>query len=272
MSREGARPPRMAVVGHVEFVDFLAVERLPESSQVIAATGAFARAAGGGSVAAAVLAELGAEVDFFCALGDDELGDRAEEELRARGIRVHAARRRAPTRRAFTMLQRGGGRAIVTVGERLEPSGRDQLPWDRLDGAAGTFFTAGDPGALAHGRRSRVLVATPRARYVLEHGPRLDALVYSRGDRDESAWAERFAGHARLVLATEGARGGAWWGESRGRWSAAPLPGPESDDYGCGDSFVAGLTFGLATGAPIADAAALGARWGARCLTRPGAP
>ncbi len=75
-----------------------------------------------------------------------------------------------------------------------------------------------------------------------------------------------------LQFATEGAAGGRWWGTSEGRWAAVPPPGPPRDAYGCGDSFAAGLTFGLAGGSSIADAAALGARCGARCLARAGAP
>ena len=49
-------------------------------------------------------------------------------------------------------------------------------------------------------------------------------------------------------------------------WAAEPLPGPPVDSYGCGDSFAAGLTYGLGAGMPVA-AAQLGARCGAHCLT-----
>jgi ribokinase len=51
-----------------------------------------------------------------------------------------------------------------------------------------------------------------------------------------------------------------------------PPPGAIHDSYGCGDSFAAGFTFALARGASVADAAAVGAERGARCLTRAGAP
>jgi len=39
------------------------------------------------------------------------------------------------------------------------------------------------------------------------------------------------------------------------------------DSYGCGDSFAAGLTYGLGAGMDVADALALAARCGAVCLT-----
>ena len=56
---------RVAVVGHVEWVDFVPVERFPKPGEIIHASGAFARAAGGGGVVAVVLAELGADVDLL---------------------------------------------------------------------------------------------------------------------------------------------------------------------------------------------------------------
>jgi ribokinase len=267
--------PRVAVVGHVEWVDFIPVERMPRQGEVVHAQGAFARAAGGGGVVASVLAELGAEVDFFCALGDDPHGHAAANQLEGRGIELHVAWRPSdPTRRAVTLLEGDGERTIVTVGERLQPAGADELGWERLQGADGVYFTAGDPGALTHARSARVLVASPRARAALQTADAtpVDALVYSRRDDDEREWARRLEPHARLVVETHGADGGAWWGESEGSWESVPPDSEPRDAYGCGDSFAAGFTFGLASGERVAEAAALGARCGARCLTRAGAP
>jgi ribokinase len=262
---------RVGVVGHVEWVDFLPLPRFPRQGEVISANGGFLRAGGGGGVAAAVLAEAGAEVDFFTALGDDVAGHAAVAQLEERGVRLHVAWRQEPTRRAVTLLEPTGERTIITIGERLEPRGSDQLEWERLSAVQSVYFTAGDAGALAHARRATVVVASPRARSVLETGT-IDALVFSENDPDESEWAKRTAPHARLLVATEGERGGRWWGESEGRWAAAPLPGPPRDSYGCGDSFAAAFTLGLGRGDSVGEAAALGARWGALALTRVGAP
>jgi ribokinase len=269
---------RVGVVGHVEWVDFIPVVQLPKAGEVVRAAGFFTRAAGGGGVAAVVLAELGAEVDFFCALGDDRHGRAAAEQLAERGVTVHAARRAEPTRRAVTMLEAGGERTIVTIGRRLEPSGSDDLDWERLHGADGAYFTAGDAAALAYAREARVLVASPRARDALQatgtadRAKLVDALVFSTHDDDEREWARAYAAHARLLVATDGATGGSWSGDSQGRWPAARVPGEPRDSYGCGDSFAAGFTFGLAEGGSVAEAAAVGAECGARCLTRDGAP
>ena len=264
---------RLAVVGHIEWVEFLPVARLPRAGEVVHADGLVARAAGGGGVVAGVFAELGAEVDFYTALGDDAYGRSSVEQLEQRGVTMHVAWHEEPTRRAFTLLERGGERTIVTIGARLDPLGSDDLDWASLGKAAGVYVTAGDPAALQAARRAPVVVASPRARVALTGtGPVVDAVVFSASDHDEREWAESAASRTRLMVATEGAHGGRWWGETEGRWKAAPLPGRPVDSYGCGDSFAAGFTFGLADGDPVERAAELGARCGALCLTRTGAP
>jgi ribokinase len=264
---------RVAVVGHVEWVDFLRVAHLPVRGEVQAARREFTHAGGGAVVAAAVLAELGAEVDFFCAVGQDADGDAAVRELEARGITVHAARREVATRQVLTLLDRDGERTIMTLGERLQPQGDDELDWARLRGADGVYLTAGDLAAVHRARAARVLVATPRLRERLESRDlELDAVVFSASDGDEVRWAQTLQPWTRLMVATEGASGGRWWGASESRWRAVTPPGPVRDSYGCGDSFAAGFTFGLASGMTPAEAAQVGARCGATMLTRVGAP
>ena len=44
-------------------------------------------------------------------------------------------------------------------------------------------------------------------------------------------------------MTTSGALGG--WMQPGGPYTAAPVPGSREDTYGCGDSFMAGLTFAL---------------------------
>jgi ribokinase len=264
---------RVAVVGHVEWVDFVRVDQFPARGEVRHAQRAFARAAGGGAVAAAMLAELGARVDFFCALGRDDNGEAAAAELTRRGVTVHVAWRQTATRYAFTLLDGGGERTIVTVGERLQPAGDDELPWELLQRADGVYLTAGDTAAVRRARCAPVLVSTPRVREPLHDGKvQVDALVFSAADGDEVRWAQTFAAQTRLMVATEGGYGGHWWGESEGRWAAVPPPGEIQDPYGCGDSFAAGFTCGLAQGLAVADAAGVGAQCGARTLARSGAP
>ena len=247
---------RFAVVGHVEWVDFLEVSHVPLAGEIVNAAAAWSEAAGGGAVAAVQLAKLAGTVTFFTALGGDELGRRAEAQLREQDVEVAAARREVAQRRAVTFLDQRGERTITTIGPRLVPTAEDDLPWDLLDDVDGVYFTGGDAGALRHARRARVVVATPRAK---------DALVRSAADAGEQGDPERLGYSARLIVNTEGPQGGTFVaGEGRtGTFKAAALPGPLADAYGAGDSFAAGLTFGLGSGLGIEAALHVAASCGA---------
>jgi ribokinase len=265
---------RFAVVGHVEWVDFLVVSHVPIAGEIVNASEAWGEAAGGGAVAAVQLAKLAGSVSFFTALGDDELGRRSEVQLRAQGVELEPAVREAQQRRAVTFLDARGERTITTIGPRLVPAAGDDLPWDRLAETDGLYFTGGDAGALRAARAARVLVATPRARTALEgSGVELDALVRSASDASEQDDPERLGYSARLVVTTEGAHGGTYVAREEGRegrtgsFKAAPLPGPPVDAYGAGDSFAAGLTYGLGSGMDIDAALAIASRCGAGNLT-----
>ncbi len=263
---------RTAAVGHVEWVDFVNVPRLPVAGEVIAADRHWTEAAGGGAAAAVTLAQLGHGALFLTALGDDDIAERSLLRLRGLRLDVHAARRGEPTRRAITFVDARGERTITTVGSRLQPEARDPLPWERLGAMDAVFFTAGDVDALRAARRARVLVATPRAADALGAGVALDVLVYSAHDAVERELAERFAPPADVVVLTEGDAGGSYRRRdgTTGRWEAAPLPGPIVDTYGCGDSFAAGLTFALGAGRSLEDALAVAARCGAARATGEG--
>ena len=226
-----------------------------------------------------MLAQLGAEVHFYTALAGDERADRAVEELRGRGVIVHAARHPGRTRYVFTTLEDGGERTIVTVGERHAPTLGDTLDLTPLRTADGVYATAADAGLLAEAGRSGSLVVStrigPPSAFTSATG--IDAVVFSASDAGETGALAGWAQIAGRLVATEGSNGG-YWREGdgrvadRGRWPAAPLPGTARDSYGCGDSFAAGFTFGLAGGASVGDAAAIGARCGAAMLTQVGAP
>lgn len=259
---------RLVVVGHVEWVQFVRVPRVPPAGTIVHAAGAFEDAAGGGPVAAVQLAKLAGGTTFLTALGDDEVGHRTLDRLRELGLDVHAAFRPEPQRRAIAFLDDDGERTITVIGSRLGPRADDALPWDALDGADGVYFTAGDAGALRHARRATALVATSRAREVLRSGVRLDVLIGSDADAGER-FPEDLEPVPAAIVRTDGSRGGTYEtaGGASGRFDAAPPPGPVADAYGCGDSFAGGLTYGLAAGDSLEAALALAARCGAACLT-----
>lgn len=260
--------PSVAVVGHVEWVEFAVVERVPGPGEIVHAREAFSLAAGGGAVAAVQLAKLGGGARFFTALGDDDPGRAAHAALSAAGVAVEAGSR-AATRRCFTYLSDDHERTITVLGERIVPHGADPLAWDALDGVDGVYFTGGDVAALRHARRARWVVATPRAIDTLRAARvPIDVLVASATDAGERFTPGLLDPEPRFVVLTRGAEGGEWLGaEGRtGRWAAEPLPGEPVDAYGCGDAFAAGLTFGLAQSGDLQHALALAARCGAHAL------
>jgi len=269
--RSGPADVKVAVVGHVELVRFGLVDHVPVAGEVVHAREELEEPAGGGAVVAVQLARLAGNAVLLTALGEDEPGRRSLTRLRELGVEVHAARRHEPTRQAVTLLDGAGERTITTFGKRLEPVGDDdELPWRELQGMDAVYFTAGDQFALGAARAARVLVASPRARGALGHGVPLDALVLSAQDTIERREAARAQEEAELVVLTEGGRGGTFntrMPVGSGSWQAAQPPGPVIDTYGCGDSFAAGLTYALGTGADPASALQLAARCGAACLT-----
>jgi ribokinase len=261
---------RTAVIGHVEWVEFALVERVPRPGEIVHAAASWALPAGGGAVAAVQLAKLAGEVILFTALGDDPLGAKSRDGLERLGVRVESIFRPIPQRRCFTYIDRAGERTITTIGERLNPSAADPLDWDDLGVTDGVYFTAGDHSALVAARRARVLVATSRVLDLLAGtGVKLDVLVGSAFDPSEAYRPGDLDPPPRIVVRTEGEEGGTYETEDgrSGRYPATPLPGPIVDSYGCGDSFAAGLTFALAAGQDLVGGLEMAARCGAACLT-----
>ncbi|MEX1142536.1 MAG: PfkB family carbohydrate kinase [Thermoleophilaceae bacterium] len=261
---------RVAVVGHVEWIELARVPAVPATGAIVHASETWAEPGGGGAVAAVQLAKLAGDALFLTALGDDELGHRAHDALRALGVRVEVAWRPVPQRRAFVHVDDGGERTITVIGDRLGPHGDDALPWDELADVDAVYFTAGDTAAARRSRAARVMTATARALASLApSGVELDALLASVADPGERYERGDLEPEPRLIVRTAGAAGGGWERPSgeRGEWDASPPPGPPVDAYGCGDSFAAGLTWALGTGMQPADAAEVAARCGAACLT-----
>ena len=258
---------RVAVVGHVEWIRFARVDRVPAAGEIAHAFDQWEQAGGGGAVAAVQLALLADEAWLFTALGADELGRRAHKELESRGVVVQAAVEDRPQRWAFTHVDDTGERTITTVGPKLAPRGHDdRLPWHELASMDAVFFVAGDVDALLHARRARILTATSRMLDVLRRGAvQLDALVGSGEDRAERYRAGDIDPPPQLVVTTSGSLGG--WARPGGPFSAATPPGEIVDTYGAGDSFAAGLTYALAAGLETDEAIAFAARCGAGALT-----
>jgi ribokinase len=245
---------RCAVVGHVEWVEFARVPAMPAAGEIVHATETFDEPAGGGAVVARQLARLNGRCEFFTALGEDDLGRRAERRLAELGIDVHV-RWSGQTRRAWTHVDVRGERTITVLGEKLLPDA--PLP---LDGYDLVFFVAGTVDALRAARGARFVAGTVRELPTLKAaGVPLDLLVRSANDP-----GERYDDSldAKVVVMTDGERGGT----VNGAAYAAVKPNRVVDTYGAGDSFAAAVAFALARGDDLGDALALGARAGSAVI------
>src|ERR671937_596215 len=260
----------VAVIGHVEWIEFVRVEHVPAQGEIVHAIETWAEAAGGGAVAAVQLARLAGASTLFTAVGDDELGKRVEPALAEYGVRVYAAVRPESQRRGFTFVDASGERTITVIGERLGPRRSDDLPWDKLASMEAVYFVSGDPAAVRAARAARVLVATARSLAALQEARvELDALVRSRNDVGETYKPGDLEPPPRINVATVGQLGGTFTVEGGpSHYQAAAVPGPLQDTYGAGDSFAAGLTYGLGEGLAVDEAIRLAARTGAAALAR----
>jgi len=265
------RGPRVAVVGHVEWLLSCQVDGMPRPGAILHAASQLAEPAGGGGVAAVDLARQAGSCLLFTALGDDAVGQRIPPELSRHGVEVVGPTVIGPHRQAWTLLDPDHERTIVVIGSAQAP---DRLDASQLAALDGVYVCKGSAAAVRSARRAKVVVATARMLPVLqEAGVALDALVLSDDDPAEAYVDGDLPRAPALVARTQGARGGELTlatGEVV-RWDAAPLPGPAMDAYGCGDCFAAGLTFALAAGLGPVEACAVGARRGALALTRRGA-
>lgn len=262
-----------AVVGHIEWVTFLRLDRDFAQGAIAHATTSWEEPAGGGGVASVELARLAGSCSLFTALGDDDLGRRARAVLEQHGVCVHAAARPSPQRRAVTLIEPSGERSIVVVGTSVEPRASDPIAIERLGLMDAVYLCKADAALVRAARAARVLVATARILPVLkEAAVPLDALVHSAHDEGECYSDGDLAPSPRLVVSTRGACGGTYRTESgeTGAWQAADVPSPVRDTYGAGDSFAAGLTFALGQGRPAPEALRFAAERGALALSRDG--
>ena len=243
---------QLAVIGHVEWVTFAHAPFVPGPGEIVHLTDPMPQPGGGGAVTAVALARMGAEVTFFTTLGSD---GRARPELERHGVRIEAALSDRPQTEVLALVDPARERTLYVVGENEAPAATDPLPWGEIAGMDGCYFTGYDPATVALGRRARVLVVTAR---------RFDALVGSGRDRGERFDLSRLERPPEHVIVTDGARGGSGY-------EAAPVPGPVVDTYGAGDTFVAGVLFGLASGWPLSQTLHHAAERAAEALTWRGA-
>ena len=258
---------KFAIVGHIEWINFLKVDSLPEPGIITHAKTSLELPAGGGALIAKTLYELSNnEIHFFTSLGKDYYGEKSFDFFKKIGINLHVAWRSEPTRKGFSLIDKKGERSITIIGKRLAPSFNDDLDWEILRDMDGIFITAGDNNLFKKAREANILCTTPRVGIDLINQSKvnLDAIIGSNLDPDESFLLSDLNEKHRYVIKTEGEKGGICI--PGGRFNAINNNSQKIDSYGCGDSFAAGILYGLTESWPIEKALKLGTVLGRNCI------
>ena len=257
---------KFAVIGHIEWINFLEVDLLPKPGLISHSKKSEEYPAGGGSVIAKRLRELtNSEVHFFTALGNDFYGNKSLNILEDMGIQLHVGWRDKPTRKGFSLIDSFGERSITLIGDRLAPTHQDNLDWGILKDMNGIFITAADAEIFKKSRIADVLCTTPRVglKIINESGIFLDGLIGSNLDPGEVYSLNDLTLKPKFVIKTEGENGGIVI--PGGRYKAIKNNKNKVDSYGCGDSFAAGIIYGLSSKWTIEESLNLAKIMGKKC-------
>ena len=237
-----------AVVGHVEWINFLKVDQLPKPGVISHSEKSIEYPAGGGSVIAKTLSELTNNlVHFFTSLGNDYYGEQSFKILSNYGMKLHVAWRDKPTRKGFSLIDSNGERSITVIGERLAPTYKDKLDWNLFKKMDGIFITASDSEIFKKARIADSLCTTPRVgiNIINKSNVFLDGLIGSNLDPGEDFSLSDISIKPKLIIKTEGENGGILY--PGGRYEALINAKQKIDSYGCGDAFAAGILYGLSS-------------------------
>jgi sugar/nucleoside kinase (ribokinase family) len=252
---------------------------------------------GSAAITAVAAARLGLSVALVAAVGDDPAGEFMLGELRRAGVDTSAVAVRDGWPTGMTVaLSRGADRAILTALGAIDSLTAADVPASLLNRArhvhaSSYFLLAGSlgpglAGVFAAARAAGAVTSLdtnwdPSGRWGDEHlravlaqadlllPNKAEALRLAGGVPDLTTASQVLtAGGARLVvklgppgaLCVEGTR--------RDRVGLAPVT--PVDETGAGDCFNAGLIAGLAAGATLTEAAALGCATGALSTGAPG--
>ena len=257
---------KFAVIGHIEWITFIKVPQLPKAGLIYHSQQCLESPAGGGAVISKKLRELTlGEVHFFTALGNDFYGNQSFNLLQNMGIKLHVAWSNKPTRKGFSLIDSQGERSITIVGERLSPTYKDNLDWSILNNMDGIFITAADEEIFKKARIAKTLCTTPRVGLdiINESGIFLDALIGSNLDPGEAFSLNQLILMPKIVIKTEGENGGIIL--PGGRYKALENKKTKVDSYGCGDSFAAGMLYGLSSNWEIEESLNLAKIMGRNC-------
>ena len=129
----------------------------------------------------------------------------------------------------------------------LAPTHKDKLEWNILKKMDGIFITASDSDVFKMARSASILCTTPRVglNTINNSNVLLDGLIGSNLDPGEVFSFSELSLKPKYTIKTEGEKGGILF--PGGRYKALKNKKLKVDSYGCGDSFAAGILYGMAS-------------------------
>ena len=275
---------RLAILGNVNFDLVFQVDRLPERHEKMGATSV---TIGGGGAPANVawwLAQLGHEVHYFAALGDDPLSEVALASLSDVGVNTSAVRRVpgiGPT--LAVMLANGSDKRMIggRAGDKAQAGEAIRALIAETDfGGVRHLHTVAwtHPMLFANGRRADLdgvpVSADLNGGYSARIAGDLDLIFSNRdevvrktGQKDPGAMIARdMAEHRYGAVITNGAQDVTVY-RPEGPVSVVPDPVAVIDRTGAGDGFCAGYLHGTWAGLPPEEAIRAGLRLAAAVMS-----
>ncbi len=282
----------MLVVGSVNADLVVRTKRLPAPGETVTG-GTFSQHHGGkGANQAVAAARLGAHVTFVGAVGNDEFGRQALDDLQRAGVGVSGLRvAGVPTGVALILVDEAGENQIVVAsGANASVDGAlvaEALSTDSMTAAGGVYlanFEIADEAVLAGAR----IAADAGMRIVINPAPARELpasllslrpiLVPNEGEAQALTGEMEPLNAARVLAARSGAAVVVTLGPqgaivvNEGEAEQVPAPLLEAvDTTGAGDTFAGAFAAELAAGSPLIDAVRFAVRAASLSVTVPGA-
>jgi len=276
----------VAVLGDLNWDLVFRVSRLPKRGGEILSGEASLRLGGSATNTARFLAQLGVEARLFATLGEDFLGQWAQDELQKHGVStVFLQVVPKSTGICCALVEENGERTLLTyrganslLGPELPPGWLEGVDWLHISGYAllEAPSRAAVFSALAEAKVRNIPVSLdPGMVFVHRPGlpfeglfpvdvflPNLVEAQTMVGRKDEKEILRDLFPFGRRIFLKLGAKGAlALEGEKVLRVPAVPVE--VKDTLGAGDAFNAGVIFGSLLGASLGAQAILGVLFGA---------
>ncbi|MFJ3033411.1 PfkB family carbohydrate kinase [Curtobacterium pusillum] len=261
----GTALPSLAVLGSINVDAVLRVPELPAPGETVLATEQHRFLGGKGANQAVAAARLGAAVTVIGAVGDDQDGAFAVEELRRAGVRTElvATTPDAPTGTAAITVDAAGENAIAVF---PGANALVALPAVLPDTDVLLCQLEVDPAlvdaAVARSSAFVAVNAAPARHLRPETLERADLVVVN-----ELEWAALpELTRCRRVVVTAGSSGASVLERGRVVAEVPAVPARVRNTVGAGDAFTAAVTIALAAGLPAEDVLRTAARVGAAAV------